>query len=214
MIRYLKIKSWRILNVMGFGGSIQLFLESALKEYGWFHTFTSGQSVDAAGNPIPWYTYPFIFFLEPRLKPEFRVFEYGSGNSTRWYGARVNSITAVEDDEAWIKQLRPKLPSNAQILNRSLDESYVQAVNSNQSQFDIIVVDGRKRVRCASYAIDFLTPTGVLILDNSEREWYQPAKDLLEQRGFKRLDFKGMGPIISYEFCSTVFYREQNCLGI
>ncbi|MCE6992725.1 FkbM family methyltransferase [Dyadobacter sp. CY323] len=214
MIQFLKDKSWGILNTMGFGGSIQLFLESALKQYGWFKTFTSGQSIDAAGNPIPWYTYSFIFFLEPRLKPHFKVFEYGSGNSTRWYGARVNDITAVEHDKDWIEKISQKLPKNAKMLSRTLDETYIQAINTDEILYNIVVVDGRKRVKCASYAVDFLMPDGVLILDNSEREWYQPAKDLLEARGFKRLDFKGMGPIISYEFCSSVFYRENNCLGI
>jgi hypothetical protein len=214
MIQFLKDKSWGILNTMGFGGSIQLFLESALKQYGWFKTFTSRQSIDAAGNPIPWYTYSFIFFLEPRLKPHFKVFEYGSGNSTRWYGARVSDITAVEHDKDWIGNISPKLPENAKILPRTLDETYIQAINTDNTLYNIVVVDGRKRVKCASYAVDFLTPDGVLILDNSEREWYQPAKDLMEARGFKRLDFKGMGPIISYEFCSSVFYRENNCLGI
>jgi len=170
--------------------------------------------MDAKGNPIPWYTYTFIFFLEPRLKSTFKVFEYGSGNSTRWYGARVQSITAVEHESDWIKIISPKLPANARMIESALDETYVQAVKNDQTQYQIIVVDGRKRVRCVSFAADFLTPDGVLILDNSEREWYQPAKDLMEARGFKRLDFRGMGPIVSYEFCSSVFYKEGNCLGI
>jgi hypothetical protein len=214
MIRSLKNIVWRALNLMGLGGSMQLALGSALKDYGWFRSYKTRQSVDASGQPLPWYTYSFIFFLEPRLKSHFEVFEYGSGNSTRWYGSRVKTITAVEHDFAWVKHTAPGLPSNSEVLPRTEGDSYVQAVGEKNIQYHIVIVDGRKRVKCTSYAVDYLTSDGVLILDNSEREWYQPAKDLLMDRGFRSIDFRGMLPIVGHESCSTVFYRDGNCLGI
>lgn len=214
MIQFVKRQSWALLNAVGLGGSIQLYIDSALKQYGWFQSFSQRMSVDGAGNPIPWYTYSFMFFLEPRLRTDFRVFEYGSGNSTRWYSQKVHSIDAVEHDHEWIKIIAPKLPDNVKLMERALGKSYVQAVGEIGEKFDVIVVDGRQRVKCVSFAKDFLKPEGVLILDNSERYWYQDAKDLMQQHGFRRLDFRGMGPIVGYEFCSSVFYRDGNCLGI
>ena len=214
MIQFVKRQSWALLNAVGLGGSIQLYIDSALKQYGWFQSFSQRMSVDAAGNPIPWYTYSFMFFLEPRLRADFRVFEYGSGNSTRWYSKKVHSIDAVEHDHEWIKIIAPQLPGNVKLMERELGKSYVQAVGEVGAKFDVIVVDGRQRVKCVSFAKNFLKPEGVLILDNSERYWYQDAKDLLEAQGFRRLDFRGMGPIVGYEFCSSVFYRDGNCLGI
>jgi hypothetical protein len=214
MIRSVKNIVWSFLNNMGLGGSVQLYLESALKQYGWFKSYRLKQSIDASGNPLPWYTYSFIFFLEPRVKPSFTVFEYGSGNSTRWYGARVKHITAVEHDTQWIKHIEPKLPANARVLSRNLGDGYVEAIKTDNTRYHIIVVDGRNRVKCTDFARQFLTEDGVLILDNSERSWYLKAKEIMQENGFKRLDFQGMAPIVGHETCTSVFYKDGNCLGI
>jgi len=214
MIRVFKNKVWDVLNTVGVGASLQLAMTGALKQYGWFRSYNSKQSVDAEGNPLPWYTYSFIFFLKPRLKSHFEVFEYGSGNSTRWYAGLVKHVTAVEHDTSWIALISPKLPANTTVMARPIGETYIDAVKTGNKQYHIIVVDGRNRVKCTAAAVDFLTPDGVLILDNSERDWYQKAKDLMHERGFRKLDFQGALPIISSESCSTVFYRDGNCLGI
>ncbi|TDE18619.1 FkbM family methyltransferase [Dyadobacter psychrotolerans] len=214
MIRVLKNKVWDVFNVIGIGAVLQLVLTGALKDYGWFRSYNSRQSVDGDGNPLPWYTYSFIFFLKPRLKPHFEVFEYGSGNSTRWYAGIVKHVTAVEHDTNWISLITPKLPKNTTVMSRPVGETYINAVQTENKFYHIVVVDGRNRVKCTTAAVECLTEDGVLILDNSEREWYQKAKDLMHSKGFKQLDFRGALPIISSESCSTVFYREGNCLGI
>lgn len=214
MIRSVKNVVWSGLKAIGLGGSFQLGIDSALTKYGWFRSHHSGRSEDADGNPIPWYTYSFILFLEPRIKKSFRVFEYGSGNSTRWYASRVDRISAVEHDKEWIKIVSTLIPSNARVIPAELGDEYVQAVSQEKKLYNIIVVDGRKRVKCTAFAVDYLTPDGVLILDNSERSWYQEAKDLMEKKGFRKIDFYGMAPIVGHETCSTVFYRDGNCLGI
>ncbi|WP_138477343.1 FkbM family methyltransferase [Dyadobacter bucti] len=214
MIKILKNSVWSLLNSIGLGGSVQLSLDGALKQYGWFRSFHTKQSIDINGDPLPWYTYPFILFLKPRIKSHFEVFEYGSGNSTRWYAGQVKHITAVEHDSDWIRQISSKLPANAKILEKPLGDSYVKSVQSTGELYHIIAVAGPNRVKCASFAIDFLTDDGVLILDNSERHWYQTAKEYLAGRGFRRLDFIGMAPIVGIETCTSVFYRDNNCLGI
>ena len=203
-----------MLNTLGVGGVIQLYLKSAPKQYGWFQSFHTKRSVDAAGNALPWYTYPFIAFLTPRLNRNLLVFEYGSGNSTRWYADRVKHITAVEHDETWAGMVAPQLPVNTTLLPRSLGDAYVQAAAEANERYHIIIVDGRQRVECVLFSADFLTPDGVLILDNSEREIYREARTFLEQHGFRSLDFFGMTPIISDESCTSVFYRSGNCLDI
>ncbi|MCE7058801.1 FkbM family methyltransferase [Dyadobacter sp. CY343] len=214
MLKQIKNSAWGLLNKMGLGGSVQLFMGGALKQYGWFKSYHTKQSVDASGNPLPWYTYPFILFLKPRLKPEFTVFEYGSGNSTIWYAGQVRYITAVEHEAGWVKLIAPKLPANTTLLEKPLGDSYIKAVQSTGDLYQIIIVDGRNRVKCAIFASDFLTDDGVIILDNSERTWYTPAKEYLATKGFRRLDFIGMTPIVGIETCTSVFYRDGNCLGI
>ncbi len=205
---------WDGLNRSGIGGTVQLHMVGLLKDNGWFRSYHTKRSVDAQGNPLPWYTYPFISFITPRIGSHFQVFEYGSGNSTKWYARQVKQITAVEHDSEWIKIVRPELPANALLLDRELGAPYVEAAAEAGAQYHIIVVDGRKRVQCTLFASQYLSADGVLILDNSEREIYSEARDFMKKQGFKYLDFYGMTPIVSLESCTSVFYRPDNCLGI
>lgn len=55
-------------------------------EYGQFKTIKNWECVDKDGNPIPWYTYPAIEFLNSLDFSSKNVFEYGTGNSTLWWG--------------------------------------------------------------------------------------------------------------------------------
>ncbi|HAY39752.1 MAG TPA: FkbM family methyltransferase, partial [Desulfobacteraceae bacterium] len=80
--------------------------------------------------------------------------------------------------------------------------------------FNIIVIDGRDRVNCAKNSLKALKGDGVIIWDNSEREYYQEGYSYLIQNGFRRLDFEGLGPIGIREWCTSIFYRDNNCFEI
>ncbi len=47
--------------------------------------------------------------------------------------------------------------------------------------FDFIIVDGRARTECCLIAMDRIAKGGFLVLDNSERERYRPAKEALSK---------------------------------
>ncbi len=81
-------------------------------------------------------------------------------------------------------------------------------------KFDIIIVDGRDRVNCCKNSIDALTANGVLVLDDSEREIYQEARQFLIAKGFKELPFTGISPGLFYNKATSVFYKADNCLAI
>jgi len=114
-----------ILNKTDLAGIIQLYVNSAIKDNGWFKSYKTKESVDKNGNPIPWNTYPFLSFIEQRLKPEFDVFEYGSGNSTIWYAQKVNSIIAVEHNKEWYEKVKLMLPKNAEVVLSSETDSAI-----------------------------------------------------------------------------------------
>ena len=48
----------------------------------------------------------------------------------------------------------------------------------------------------------------------TDRVIYQEGYEFLLTNGFKRLDFWGMGPINPYSWCTSIFYRKENCLEI
>ena len=216
MIRKIKNLIWKILIALGIAGPLQLMLNGGILEDGWFRSFNTKQSVDKNGNPIPWYSYSSIKFIKQRLKNSFDVFEFGSGNSTLWYAEKVKSITAVEHDKNWFENVSKRLPSNAEIIHRSLDDNgeYAKEVLNNNIFFDIIVIDGRDRNNCVKHSLSKLKNNGVIIFDNTQREKYTLSIEFLISNGFKRIDFTGMLPIVSHNNTTTIFYRKNNCFDI
>jgi len=206
---------WSVLNVLRIGGAVQLILAGYLKENGWFRSFRTKRSVDAAGNPIPWITYPCIQFLEGRLAGDMQVFEYGAGNSTRWYAQNVSSIISVENDRGWVQLLEKQgLPANATLIFRELDKGYAEAIQGYDTLFDMVVIDGRSRNACLRNSLEKLSGRGIVLFDNTDRSDYQVSYDLLKEKGFRRIDFWGLSPIVPIRNCTTLFYRDGNVLGI
>lgn len=214
MIRKLKNIAWSVLRKLNLGGILQLVLASALIDDGWFRSFNQKESVDKNGNPIPWYTYSAIKFIEGRLKPEFDIFEYGCGNSTRWFAKRVNSVHATEHDSKWMEKVSLKLPGNAKVFHFEVGDNYVESIQKLNKKFHIIVVDGMERNECVKYCVDHLKENGIIIFDNTQLEDYEEGISFLVRRGFKRLDFIGILPIVGYNNTTSIFYRESNCLEI
>ena len=187
-----------------------------LEKIGYFKSLEAGLPLDREGNCLPWYTYPMISFLKDKIQPDMTVFEYGSGNSTLWWSKQVCSITAVEHDLDWYNSLKEKIASNVKYLYCELDRGgrYCQTVLKGDRKFDIIVIDGRDRVNCARNALEALKSDGVIIWDNSEREQYREGYAYLLRNDFRRIDFEGLGPLNHREWCTSVFYRDNNCFNI
>lgn len=201
---------------MRLAGVIQLSYKGILDELGWYKSFNKRQSVDRKGNPIPWCTYSFIHFISDRLHKDLSVFEYGSGNSTLWYADKVKEITAVEHDSAWYSKISKLLPSNAQIIHKNLDINgeYARTAASLNKNFDIIVIDGRDRNNCIYHSLPALSEKGIFVFDNTQRENYTESQEFLKTKGFNRIDFRGLCPAVAHINTTTIFYRQENCLGI
>jgi len=194
----------------------QLKKEGYLYNIGWLNSMLSGKIVDRQNNPLPWVTYPFINFIGNRLKNDMDVFEFGSGNSTIYYASKVRSITTVENDGQWYNKIKNALPTNAHLYYAKLEKGadYSNYALTTNAKYDLIIVDGRDRVNCCMNNLESLKPSGVIVLDDSERQRYQPGILFLIENGFKRIDFWGTAPAINYLKCTTLFYREDNCLGV
>lgn len=187
-----------------------------LKDSGWLRSARTRRPLDAAGNPVPWYTYPTIDFLAEKDLSALSVFEFGSGGSTIWWAGKADKVTAVEHAKAWVDEMRPKLPANVTYLYEDLvpDGAYCRAAKSTGNRFDVIVNDGRDRVNCAFNTLEALSDRGIIIWDNAERARYQAGYDFLIGKGFRRLNFHGFGPINSKRWLTSIFYRDGNCLGL
>jgi hypothetical protein len=212
-------KAWRFLRLLARPALVRklgtLATTGYLAETGWVRSVLGGTVVDARGAPLPWATLPYIDFIAPRLRADWQVFEYGAGASTLFYAARVRAVLAVEHDEAFAVRLQPRLPANARLLVRALgSEAYAGAITECVPPAELVSVDGRDRVRCVTAALGRLAPGGVLVLDDSERPEYAPARAALGAAGFRSVEFWGLAPGRVERKCTSVFYRSDNVLDL
>jgi len=192
--------------------------KSYLVSIGWFRSYQSKLAVTGQDEPIPWMSYAFIDFITPRLRPEFVVLEYGSGNSSLFFAKRVANVVSVEHDRTWFAYMCERVPDNVEIVYRALEvkDQYVQDCLNRGQVFDLAIIDGKERVACIKQllASAALSQQGVIVVDDAEREEYLEAYDLLAAKGFRRIDFSGIGPIVSVKKTTSLFYRNENVLGI
>lgn len=189
-----------------------------LVETGWRRSLWEGRVVDKKGEPIPWCTYPFIDFIEKRISKEMSIFEYGSGASTNWYAERCMSVTALENDKEWYEKVLhlTSTKDNVEVIFESDFENYCLAINRTGKKYHIIIIDsiwGRNEAMVNS--IFSLEKDGIIIVDDSEREEYINGISYLKENGFRQLDFYGLAATISYsDKCTSIFYRDNNIIGI
>ena len=206
----------RVLEALRLRVYYQIATRGPLREDGWLRSLEDQSCVDAAGRPLPWLTYPAIEFLSARVRPGMRVFEYGAGNSTLWWAARVEEVVSCEHDRGWYDAIAPRVPANVMLRHVALEYggAYCRVVSEFRDAFDLVVVDGRDRVNCAIHAVPALRPDGVLVWDNSDRDEYRAGYEFLAAQGFRKLPFIGLAPMINQKNETGIFYRDHNCLGL
>lgn len=163
-----------------------------------------GNCIDAEGNPIPWMTYPSIDFLDSFDLSACRVFEFGSGSSTLFWAARCRSVCSVEHFEPWFEKMRKRLPENVTLTKQPELSTYADEIHK-YDEFDIVVIDGAERMRCARAALRHLSQGGIILLDNSE--WYRNCGTFLRGEGFSQLDFCGFTPLNSFTSVTSIFTK-------
>ena len=179
---------------------------------GWWRSYRNKAPQTRDGKPLPWYSLPAIRFLESRPVEGLRVFEFGAGNSTRWWISRGAVVVAREHDPEWATKLRKQIKLNALIEDHpAASRDYVA---SPKGSYHIIVIDGRRRVECARNCLSALAEDGVIVWDNANRERYAEGLAFLSSQGFRRIDLWGVAPGAVKLNDTAIFYRDGNCLGI
>ena len=161
--------------------------------------------IDGDGNPTPWYTYSAIAYLSQLDFSENTVFEYGSGNSTLWWGARSKHVVSVERAEAWARKVSRQADAlPVEILEATGRDEYVSALDA---VFDVIVVDGDWRGACAERALTALAPGGLIVVDNAD--WYPGICAMLRAADLIQVDFSGFGPVNPYTWTTSLFLHRD-----
>ena len=195
---------------------LSLRLTGYLTDVGWFNAFKSGEPVGNNFEPLPWFTYSFIDFLTERLNNKLNIFEFGSGNSTLFFAKRIKHVTSVEHNVEWYNKLIRRIPDNVNLLLSKTDteDDYVGLIKLSKNKFDIVFIDGIHRNECSHSAVEILSERGVIVLDDSERVEYSEGMEYITNKGFKKINFWGIPPGMLIRKCTTLFYRNNNCLAI
>jgi len=166
-----------------------------------FKTPNEIQRVDPKCNLImPWYTFPCLDFLISLDVSQMDVYEWGGGCSTVWYSCNCKSVTTIENNKGWAKEIDEYLrkigKSNYSIDTIEVPESansphplkdrYLSYIDQvSKDKYDIIAIDGSYRNEAIERSIEHIKQGGHIIFDNYEQDTsgYQilPNKDLLSK---------------------------------
>jgi predicted O-methyltransferase YrrM len=132
------------------------------------------------------------------------VLEFGSGASTVFFAKMGLTVVSIEHDPEWYNQVTKKLQrgsQNSKVTRHLLPRPYHKVCDSLASEkFDLVLVDGRDRVRCVEESRSLVKPGGHLMLDNDERSYvyaldcglsYARAHSLLN--GWSKLSYEQRG---------------------
>ena len=184
------IKCWKILEL----------------EYGHRRSSLSHSCVDKDGNPIAWYTYPAIEYIKQLDYSDKTIFEYGSGNSSRFWSALAKQVVSVEDDKEWYEKTRPSSGDNLKLVLAADKAAYINEI-LNHDLFNVIIVDGSHRYECAQQALKRLRPGGMIILDNSD--WFVKTARLLRESDLIEVDMAGFAPITAFTSTTSFFFHRD-----
>ena len=172
-------------------------------EYGQLATFDSHRPTDANGEPVPWFTYGAIEYLNRFDCRNWHIFEYGCGHSTLYWRRRGAKVTSMEHNRKWFDEMSALELSDVTLLHGEDANSYVSAIKRCDRQFDVIVIDGVWRDLCAQVCLPYLKEDGIVILDNSD--WYWDTADRIRRDGFFEFSFSGFGPVNDYTWTTSFF---------
>ncbi len=176
-----------------------------LRKYGYWRSLKIGKPVDSKGNCIPWYTYPAIEYLKQFNYKDKRIFEWGSGHSSIFWGKRAKEVISVEDNYNWYKEIKKRKPRNLEVVYCKRKVDYINLIKTRGGKYDVIVIDGEYRRECAAIAPRYLKRGGFIILENSD--WYQDITGTFRKLGFFEIDFSGFGAINVFTWSTSIFHH-------
>ncbi len=192
----------------------QKFIDVWVKEYAQERSIDEKICADKDGNPLPWYTYPAIEYLVQFDYQNKKIFEYGCGYSSAFWAERALNVTSIEDNQTYFERWKKEFNmQNLNICYREEGEIYEKAIFEDETKYDVIVIDGKRREECAQAAVQKLADGGMIILDDSDRintsQEYVNAAEILKQANLLQVDFYGFCPMNNYTKTTTIFFSRN-----
>ncbi|WP_394951331.1 hypothetical protein [uncultured Helicobacter sp.] len=188
------------------------------REYNQLQSMREWKCIDNNKQPLPWYVYPCIEYLNNLDFSKKEILEFGGGQSSLYWAKRASHITTIESDKQWFKTLQSQQAPNQDLylkttLNGDPHQDYAHFALSLGKKFDCVIVDGgdingeNTRMACAKVAVEILNTHAqegaMIILDNAD--WHRGCARFLREQGLIEIDFHGFGPINCYTWTTSIF---------
>jgi hypothetical protein len=176
---------------------------------GHFKSTVLDKPVDRNGKPVLWHSQSAIDFLSQIDFQGRSVLEFGAGHSTLWWSERAEKVIALEGDKQWYDYLCQKKCSNVELCFTN-DDDDVFDKKIRDCRFDVIIVDGLDRIKCAERALALITDDGAIIIDNSEfYRWSAPIMKMFREAGYYRVDFYGYVSCKFLPQCTSLLFKDK-----
>lgn len=131
----------------------------------------------------PWMRPNQIVSILKLLKPHHIMLEWGSGGSTILFSPFVKQYCSIEHKREWFDAIKNELIKHRighnitfyciPVLNNDFKEYVRKMEDFKVQKFDIVLIDGRRRIHCAIQVLPYITKESYVILHDAQREKYQ-----------------------------------------
>lgn len=187
-------------------GRIGAFYAARPSRIGELKRFVAASRSNPLDRREPWWPFTAIAGVRASLPPQAHVFEFGGGGSTLWLTDQGAHVTVAEHEPEWVEVLRTRLPPSATVLtaapaatgtilssdftDRYFDDYVALVDDVAEESLDLVIIDGRARVDCGLRAMPKVKPSGLLLLDDSDRPRYSRLREALTD--WERTDYRGV----------------------
>lgn len=192
-------------------GSVNVHLPASMNGLvatGWVGSLVQGTPVDGAGRPIPSFTHSATEFVETHLRSAWRVHVWGDPAVAPWWAGRVTAVRVVTETQG------PELTygPNVTIARIPVGRDYSGSVGID-GPFDVAVLGGEDLDGCAKATLGHVRDTGLVIVENSDRQACAVAIEIFAALGWRRIDFWGLLPGYLFRGCTTVLFKDERYLN-
>lgn len=177
--------------------------------YGNANSLRSDFPVRIDGQPIPWFSYPAIDYLDTLDLSSASVFEFGSGGSTIYFENRCKQVTSIESNPAYLQTIKKKSTGKTFFKCRETKTSFAEAIFEEDAQYDVIIIDSIPDFRqaCVRGSMDRVADGGIIILDDAAM--YPKAYKMLLDIDHSPIDFIGLAPLEDVVQTTSLFFNRR-----
>ncbi len=179
-----------------------------------YQSIKLGRPVDNKMDPIPWWTYPVIDYLNQFNFNDEIIFEYGPGNGTFWFLKKgCKKIIYIENDKNWYNELEEAKHKNQILVYKEKKEDYFSSIFNYDST--VLIIDGKWRKDNLEFICSNFEKINnnlkMIIIDNPDKfQLGELIKGITNSYNFVQADFFGFGPAFRGIGCTTVLLNSSN----